>query len=343
MSGTVTPLGSIHCPSCRAEIACVQMSDDALVRCSCCGNVFETSVHNTASKLNPRAMISFALGLCSLGFLMLTGIPAIMMGLRSLKQIRQSEQREHGKWMSYCGIAMGSVFGIGFGSLALVALYASLLVYFSSESGDDQASRREILSQVIDVQLPDDLELSQAGRIIGIIITEGNVPADEGTEPATTFRLVNFPKWFPVSAQQLLSQEMAVTQSLRGRVVTHQHTKELLGQDRQITQLDVYSSDGTSLRYSKYFCIANSEFGLYAIQFEVRHNPDQQAQTPPEELPKVSNAGNGTTSQSVALGKGESADTNQSSRSQIVETKFSGRVFSPSEILDIFESMRLPK
>lgn len=342
MSGTVTPLGSIHCPSCRAEIACVQMSDDALVRCSCCGNVFETSVHNTASKLNPRAMISFALGLCSLGFLMLTGIPAIMMGLRSLKQIRQSEQREHGKWMSYSGIALGSVFGIGVGSLALVMLYASLLVYFSLEIGDDQTEKRAILSQIIDVQLPDDIELSQASSVIGVIIIAGEVSADEGTEPATIFRVASFPKWIPVSSQQLESQERAAAKSIRGRVDTQQHTREVLGKQTQITQLDVYASDNTSLRYSKYFCVANTAFGLYVIHFDVRHNIDQQSLTTSQELPTASNAGNGTASQSVAQEKGESATTNQSPASPKGTTEYSGRVFSTSEILDIFESMRLP-
>jgi hypothetical protein len=66
-----------------------------------------------------KARISFILGLSSFLVSILTGIPAIINGLLSLKEIRQSGGRLQGRHLAVSGILLGLVGSVASGSLLM--------------------------------------------------------------------------------------------------------------------------------------------------------------------------------------------------------------------------------
>src|SRR6266851_7876262 len=66
-----------------------------------------------------KAKISFMLGLSSFLVSILTGVPAIIQGLLSLREIRQSGGRLQGKQLAVSGILLGAMGSMASGSLVL--------------------------------------------------------------------------------------------------------------------------------------------------------------------------------------------------------------------------------
>jgi hypothetical protein len=66
-----------------------------------------------------KARISFALGLWSFFVSILTGVPAIILGLLSLREIRQSGGRLQGKKLAVAGIILGLLGSLASGSLMM--------------------------------------------------------------------------------------------------------------------------------------------------------------------------------------------------------------------------------
>jgi len=66
-----------------------------------------------------KAKISFMLGLSSFLVSILTGVPAIIQGLLSLREIRQSGGRLQGKQLAVSGILLGFLGSLTSGSLMM--------------------------------------------------------------------------------------------------------------------------------------------------------------------------------------------------------------------------------
>jgi hypothetical protein len=65
--------------------------------------------------MSPHAFSSFKLGLLSLVLTFLTGVPAIVQGVRGLRQIRRDPDRLKGRSRAWAGIGtglFGSVLGV---------------------------------------------------------------------------------------------------------------------------------------------------------------------------------------------------------------------------------------
>jgi len=59
------------------------------------------------SPINRKALLSFVLGLLAVPTNVLTGLPALAIGLIGLREINIAEGRERGRWMCVVGIVMG--------------------------------------------------------------------------------------------------------------------------------------------------------------------------------------------------------------------------------------------
>ena len=70
-----------------------------------------------------RARISFGLGLASFFVSVLTGVPAIIHGLLSLREIRQSGGRLQGKQLAVSGVILGLLGSLASGSLVAYGVF----------------------------------------------------------------------------------------------------------------------------------------------------------------------------------------------------------------------------
>lgn len=67
----------------------------------------DANSHVAADSLDPRARTALTLGLMSLLFSVLTGIPAILVGRKALKGIDAADGVPRGRWAAWTGIALG--------------------------------------------------------------------------------------------------------------------------------------------------------------------------------------------------------------------------------------------
>jgi len=82
-----------------------------------------TATSTTTSRVSTLALVSLVLGLASLVLLLITGIPAVILGLYSLRWINYSDGRLRGRGLAIAGMALG---GLGIAA-AVVLLGASIL------------------------------------------------------------------------------------------------------------------------------------------------------------------------------------------------------------------------
>ena len=68
---------------------------------------------------SPRAKASFMFGLASFFVSVLAGIPAVIQGLLSLREIRQSGGQLQGKQLAVSGIILGTLGSLASGSLIM--------------------------------------------------------------------------------------------------------------------------------------------------------------------------------------------------------------------------------
>src|SRR6266851_1667339 len=82
-----------------------------------------TATSAPTSRLSALALVSLVLGLASLVLLLITGIPAVILGLYSLRWINYSDGRLRGRGLAIAGMALG-----GLGTAAAVVLLAASIL-----------------------------------------------------------------------------------------------------------------------------------------------------------------------------------------------------------------------
>lgn len=293
---------TIHCPHCSTEYAFVELSANTMIRCSQCIMDFQASDHKVSSVSNSKSIWSLILGFSSIMCLLFTGIPAVILGLRALRQNRQSKKRVKNNWMNYTGIATGTVFGIGGGALALMVIYAiALFSLTATNERDDQEKIDAGVAKVIEIDLPSDLRFKSLNHAMGVIAANGEIEnelteeeREKGFDGATSIRMMSFPKWLPVSSAQMLQNFQNAARSYqRGNTETSQETIqcEIFGVESWIQFIavkPVQESDQNDDVESKtiirqYACAVETRNGLMAFwvrvydRFAARHEQGGRA------------------------------------------------------------------
>lgn len=115
------------CQQCQSSLHIDDLQETDWVVCSQCNSMFAlaTAAHDEDSRTSRMAIVSLVLGLVSLVGLFITGIPAIILGLRSLVQIRQEPIRLKGRGLAITGVLTGTMFGLILGGCVSVIAVAS--------------------------------------------------------------------------------------------------------------------------------------------------------------------------------------------------------------------------
>ncbi|MDG2184529.1 MAG: hypothetical protein P8K79_02550 [Mariniblastus sp.] len=153
------------------------------VRCARCGKVSRPQTENASQrKPNRAARWSLWLGLSSILLLSITGIPALILGIRSLLQMRHEQPTKREKEAGVLGTLLGLVFGVLLGGCFLggggMILFAMLNLPL--ERSHDADVIRQWMDQVVQIDLPDGLEPSSARKQLGT---------------QTLFEFDNFSQW----------------------------------------------------------------------------------------------------------------------------------------------------
>ena len=111
----------INCPVCKVELCTPPGKTARSVLCSRCLEEVDLPGRRHR-RLSWMAAISLILGFSSLLFSLITGIPAILVGLAALHNLRENPRKVGGKGMAIAGIVLGSTLSF---TLILVPLAAT--------------------------------------------------------------------------------------------------------------------------------------------------------------------------------------------------------------------------
>ena len=101
----------VGCPECDSTLLPERL-DDVAVLCANCSAVFVPAGRRTEQQTSRKAVVSLVLGLLSVVGLFLTGIPAILLGVSALRDIKRGSRAVKGKYFAVVGIATGTVCGL---------------------------------------------------------------------------------------------------------------------------------------------------------------------------------------------------------------------------------------
>ena len=100
------------CPNCNSPLVVEYLPARVTIICASCRQRFTRDRLTARAKTSRKAIASLALGLAALFAMCLTGIPAIVMGILALRDIRRSQGRTRGHGLAVAGIVTGSLFGV---------------------------------------------------------------------------------------------------------------------------------------------------------------------------------------------------------------------------------------
>ena len=113
-----------QCPKCEATLIADGLAEGQQVRCVQCATLFRLGEEQKTSA-DRLAWRSFWLGLSSLVFLFLTGIPAIYYGIRSMLRMRFTKPRPKDQFAAVSGTMLGGCFGVIGGGM--IVSFAAIL------------------------------------------------------------------------------------------------------------------------------------------------------------------------------------------------------------------------
>ncbi|HEV3005246.1 MAG TPA: DUF4190 domain-containing protein [Pirellulales bacterium] len=103
---------TIRCPHCGASLTTAGLSDSTVLLCARCGSPMVLRTRRDVRRLSRRAVASLVLGVCTILFWCLAGIPAIVFGVLALRDIHRDEERLKGKELAFAGILSGALLGL---------------------------------------------------------------------------------------------------------------------------------------------------------------------------------------------------------------------------------------
>jgi hypothetical protein len=113
----------IACPQCRVSLAMEGASERDVLRCSRCEACFFVSGAPAEGRLSRKAVASFVLGASVVAVPLIAALPAVVLGIVALREIRRSPGEVRGGRWAIGGIACAIVL------TALQAILASFVAW----------------------------------------------------------------------------------------------------------------------------------------------------------------------------------------------------------------------
>jgi len=101
-----------NCPHCGACLATEAVDDGTTIVCAACRQSFVLGSGADARRYSRKALASLVLGICSIVFWCAAGIPAIILGVLALIDIRQNKDQLKGRQAAIAGIIVGCSLGV---------------------------------------------------------------------------------------------------------------------------------------------------------------------------------------------------------------------------------------
>ncbi len=157
----MTEVATIDCPNCQAILAIDGVGLPRRVRCTRCGAQFDIGDAVVAVRTSRKAVVSLVLGICSLPCTLITGVPAIILGILALRDMRR--ERLKGRGLAIGGIASGIVINL-LGMVVILPAIALMITLNNTTDPNKISARFATLAQF---DWPPDIEPRRAFQMFG--------------------------------------------------------------------------------------------------------------------------------------------------------------------------------
>ena len=181
------------CPRCQSELVVGLVSNQQQVRCARGGSISQPQVEQGTRQVNRAARWSLWLGLSSILLLWITGIPALILGIRALWQMRYKRPTKREKESAIIGTVLGTTFGLLLGGCATGALAMAITIAINAmpTSTNDPAVIRQWMDEVVHLDLPPELEATDAIWLMSTQSFEFNKAGKPYEFPTTQLHVIH--------------------------------------------------------------------------------------------------------------------------------------------------------
>ena len=158
-----------QCPHCHSELVLGLISHQQQFRCAECGTISQPQRVPSGHPTNRAALWSFWLGISSIVLLWITGIPALILGIRALWQMRHQKRTKQEKRWAVTGTVLGTLFGLLLGGCltGFVGIFIAAATTFSSDRSQEPAVLRQWLNEVVHLDIPKELKPRYGSKSMG--------------------------------------------------------------------------------------------------------------------------------------------------------------------------------
>jgi hypothetical protein len=265
------------------------LSPGVLVQCSRCGKQFQLG-ENVAKQqaTSGKAVASLVLGLLPVP--LLTGIPAIILGIWALMDIRRHAGQLRGSGIAACGITFGALCSFVCTPMLGVVVWKVSQAVQQMNFTNNPAEIEAIASNIAEFEVPEGLQPVGAGSVFGF---QTAIYGDRKTDPTTMILLMKFPAWMAANMaanqqqmQQQIQQQMEMQQKEALDVEeTHVETFTVKGQPVQVT-VSSGKESGSGEDARQYMAMIPSHQGPIMVML-MTQEPSKTKSEPDAAMPEV--------------------------------------------------------
>jgi hypothetical protein len=255
------------------------LSPGVTVQCASCGKQFTLGSQPVLEPTTSgKAVTSLVLGLIPVP--LITGIPAVIVGIWALIDIRRQAGLLKGSGMAICGIIFGSICSLVCGPIVGFTITAVRGTNFT-ENPDEIAA---IAVKIAQFELPGGLK-PLVGMETPIFPIKMAVYGDRQGEPGTMIMLMKFPAMMAANQQQM-DQQMQMQMRNQNMGLTVEETKQLTytvrGQPVKVTE-SIGKEPNSNSRGRQYIAMLADPNGPLMVMLITMEAPEGQTEMPEAE------------------------------------------------------------
>jgi len=275
---------SVACPKCGVMLPTGGLAPGVSVQCARCGNQFALPATPQAEPATSgKATASLIFGLIPVP--LLTGIPAVILGIWALFDIKRRPGELKGSGLAISGITLGTICSFVCTPIISFAVWFGMRVAEESKFTEDPGEVAGIAAKIGQFQVPDGVE-PEGALDTGILGWRMAIYTDKAKGPSTVVMLMQFPAMMAASQKDM---EMQMRQQWRQRQQmgldiegTRQVVYTIRGQQVTITE-NIGKEPGSGRRFRQYMGLIASEKGPIMVMLMTPEVPADEAKPPEEE------------------------------------------------------------
>jgi hypothetical protein len=234
-----------------------------------------------------KAVASMVLGLIPIP--LLTGIPAIILGIWALFDIKRHAGQLRGSGLAICGIFCGGACTFLCTPLITGAVWFGIRVAQESNVSDDPEQVKAIASTIAQFELPEGLQ-PKGGLDVAFFGLKMVAYSDDSPQPGTVLMLMKFPAVMANNRQQMDQQMRQQMRTQSMGIVTEETqllTYTVRGEPTTVT-LAIGKNSGTGKRSRQYSALIPFETGPIMIMIITEDPPPESEPPAPDEPQRLS-------------------------------------------------------